>query len=199
MMLVEQTAVPSAALPVAEFKDHLLLGTGFTDDGSQDAILENYLRAAIAAIEARTGKVLITKQYTWSLSVWRETCRQALPLGPVFSVDEIRVLDRTDIATIIDSALYKLEKDDHRPKVWASGAALPSIPFGGTAEIDFTAGFGPDWSNLPNDLTQAVFLLAAHFYENRSATGTASGQIPLGVNALIERYRNVRILGGGAT
>jgi len=56
MMLVEQTSVPSAALPVTEFKDHLLLGTGFTGASVQDPVLENYLRAAISAIEARTGK-----------------------------------------------------------------------------------------------------------------------------------------------
>ena len=50
MMLVEQTTVPTAALPVAEFKDHLRLGTGFADDGVQDDVLETYLRAAIATI-----------------------------------------------------------------------------------------------------------------------------------------------------
>ncbi len=64
MMLVEQTSVPVAALPVAEFKDHLRLGTGFADDGVQDSVLESYLRASMAAIEARTGKVLITRGYT---------------------------------------------------------------------------------------------------------------------------------------
>ena len=31
MMLIEQTSVPLSALPVAEFKDHLRLGTGFSD------------------------------------------------------------------------------------------------------------------------------------------------------------------------
>ncbi len=61
MMLVEQTTVPGAALPVAEFKDHLRLGTGFADDGVQDGVLEAYLRAAMAAIEARTGKILLTR------------------------------------------------------------------------------------------------------------------------------------------
>ena len=59
MMLVEQTTVPTAALPVAEFKDHLRLGTGFADDGVQDDVLEAYLRAAIATIEARTSLSLI--------------------------------------------------------------------------------------------------------------------------------------------
>ena len=54
MFLVEQTTVPVASLPVSQFKHHLQLGTGFADDTAQDAVLEQYLRAAIAAIEART-------------------------------------------------------------------------------------------------------------------------------------------------
>ena len=52
MMLVEETTVPMSALPVAEFKDHLRLGSGFSDDGIQDALLDAHLRAAMAAIEA---------------------------------------------------------------------------------------------------------------------------------------------------
>jgi uncharacterized phiE125 gp8 family phage protein len=196
MMLIEQTTVPSAALAVAEFKDHLMLGTGFADDGSQDAILENYLRSAIAAIEARTGKVLIEKQYTWSLTAWRAPSHQALPLAPISGIQELRVVDRLQVTTVIDAANYTLERDDHRPVLWAAGARLPTIGMGGTAEVDFTAGFGPAWGDVPADLMQAVFLLGAHFYENRSASGSAS-VMPFSVNTLIERYRNVRILGGG--
>ncbi len=32
MMLIEETAVPEVALPIAQFKSHLRLGTGFSDD-----------------------------------------------------------------------------------------------------------------------------------------------------------------------
>ena len=59
MMLIEETAVPEAALPIAQLKAHLRLGTGFSDDDVQGPVLESFLRAAIASIEVRTGKVLI--------------------------------------------------------------------------------------------------------------------------------------------
>lgn len=197
MMLVEQTTVASAALPVAQFKDHLLLGTGFADGNVQDAVLENYLRSAIAAIEARTGKVVLSKQYTWSLTAWRETCRQALPLAPVISIDQLRLVDRTGAQAIIEPERYSLEQDMHRPAIWASGAGLPGIELGGTAELDFWAGYGALWGEVPHDLTHAVFLLAAHYYENRAAAGGGGSGIPFGVTSLIDKYRNVRILGGG--
>ena len=52
MNLIELTTIPSAEIPVRAFADHLKLGSGFADDGSQDDLLEGYLRAAMAAIEA---------------------------------------------------------------------------------------------------------------------------------------------------
>ncbi len=52
---------------------------------------------------------------------------------------------------------------------------------------------------MPADLRQAVFLLAAHYYENRSRRrGRCSGSMPFGVLVLIEAYRTARIGGGGA-
>ncbi len=94
MMLVEQTTVPTEALPVAQFKDHLRLGTGFADDGVQDNVLESYLRAAMAAIEARTGKILITRSFTWTLTAWRDLSTQALPVGPVSAITQLTITDR---------------------------------------------------------------------------------------------------------
>jgi hypothetical protein len=116
MMLTEVTALPQAVLPVAQFRDHLRLGSGFDDDALQDGLIETYLRAAIAAIEARIG---------------------------------------------------------------------------------FMAGFGPDWSDLPADLAQAALMLAAHFYENRNASGRDPAAMPFGVAALLERYRTIRLFVGG--
>ena len=58
MMLVEVTTVPQAVLPVAAFKEHLRLGTGFSDADVQDGLLEAHLRAALAAIEARLDRLL---------------------------------------------------------------------------------------------------------------------------------------------
>lgn len=197
MMLVEQTTVPGAALPVAEFKDHLRLGSGFADDGVQDAVLENTLRAAIAAIEARTGKVLVEKDYSWTLTGWRDVCRQALPLAPISVVTAVKIIDRLGIEALVDPERYQLERDGHRPQLWAVGGNLPPVPLAGTVEIDFTAGFGPVWGDLPADLAHAVMLLGAHYYDNRNATGSDGGTMPFGVATLIERYRNVRILGGG--
>ena len=63
-MLIEETEVPADALPVEDFKAHLRLGRGFSGDSVQDAVLDSFLRAALSAIEGRTGKALICLLYT---------------------------------------------------------------------------------------------------------------------------------------
>lgn len=196
MVLVELTTVQAEVLPVLEFSSHLHLGTGFADDGAQNAVLEAYLRAAMAAIETRIGKALIARNFSWQLTSWRSGDMQGLPVAPISQILAVKVVDRTGSETLISPEAYDLVKDSQRPVLQARGAALPSIPAGGTAEIEFTAGYGAGWADLPVDLAQAVFLLGAHYYENRRGEGGRDELIPFGVLALIEAYRSIRILGG---
>jgi uncharacterized phiE125 gp8 family phage protein len=193
---MEQSQAPLAVLPIAQFKDHLRLGTGFGDDGVQDGVLETYLRAALAAVEARTGKVLIERDFAWTLSAWRDLGAQTLPVAPVSAITALVIVDRLNVETVIDAGKYFLDKDMHRPRIVSSGFILPPVPVAGSARIEFTAGFGPAWGDLPADMAHAVMLLAAHYYEHRHAAAVSAGSMPFGVNALLERYRNVRLFGG---
>ncbi len=196
MMLSERTTLPDAILPVAEFRDHLRLGTGFADDAAQDGRLAGCLRAAIAAIEGRTGKVLIARDFTWTVARWRDPGAQLLPVAPVLEVSEMRIVPRGGAPVVIDSTHYRHEPDLHGPCVIPAGIVLPSIPAGGQAEIDFIAGFGPAWINVSADLRQAVLMLAAQYYEAREGQSDL-GELPLGISALISRWRTLRTLGGG--
>ena len=197
MILTEQTTVPTLALPIAAFKTHLRLGTGFADDTLQDGLLESTLRAAIAAIEGRIGKALIARRFRWTLQDWRSGSEQALPVAPVTAVLSVTLIDAGGVAVVVDPARYKLVQDTHRPKLVAAGSALPLVPMAGRAEVVFDAGFGAAWAAVPADLAQAVLLLAAEYYEHRSETGVRDGGLPFGVVTLIERWRTVRVLGGG--
>lgn len=197
MMLVEETTVPVSALPVAAFKDHLRLGSGFSDDGVQDAVLESYMRAAIAAIEARTGKILIEREFSWTLTAWRDARRQPLPVAPVNAVSGVTLLDMQGVETAVDADVWYLEPDMQRPSLQPVGACLPTLSAGGSVRIGMLAGFGPEWTDLPGDLAHAVMLLGAHFYEYRHDVSRAAPAMPVGVLALIESYRTVRLFMGG--
>lgn len=193
MMLVEETNVPAAALPVEEFKAHLRLGSGFSGATVQDAVLESFLRAAMVAIEARTGKILIARGFVYTIEGWHRDAAQRLPVAPVSAVGPVEIRDAGGAASVVDPGDYRLVQDMQDPELRATGSRLPVVPSGGAAVIGLTAGYAADWAGVPADLAQAVMLLAAHYYEYRDETSLGQGCMPFGVTSLIERYRRVRI------
>lgn len=196
MRLIEETTVPDTALPVDQFKAHLRLGSGFDELSLQDGVLDGFLRAAIAAIEARTGKVLIARNFTLVVSGWDDPRGQVLPVAPVTAVNQVVVEDAAGVQTVVAADRWWLEADDQRPRLRPRGACLPAVPAGGAARVSFSAGMAPDWGGLPADLGQAVMLLAAHYYEYRDETALGPGCMPFGVSSLIQRYRQVRLAPG---
>ena len=102
------------------------------------------------------------------------------------------------VGTLIAATRYRLVEDTHRPKIVAREAVLPMVPLNGQIEVVFDAGFGATWTAVPKDLLQAWLLLTAEFYERRHDVDGHMGGLPFAVQALIERWRTVRVLGGGA-
>jgi len=193
-MLIEETAVPETALPIEPFKAHLRLGTGFGEDTLQDGLLAGFLRAALAAIEGRTGKVLLARDFTWTVSSWRDRGGVVFPAAPVRAVSAVVLVDAEGGESSV--ADWRLERDEAAPRLCPVGALLPMVPRGGSVRIGFRAGMAEDWSGLPADLAQAVLMLAAHYYEYRAETGLSEGCMPFGVVSLIQRYRALRLSPG---
>ncbi|MEL7459775.1 MAG: hypothetical protein AAFX45_13885 [Pseudomonadota bacterium] len=195
MVLVELTSVPDTALPVQDLRNHLRLSTGFADGGGEDGHLELCLRSALSTIEARTGKVLLSRSYRWSLTAWRDLARQTLPIAPVSAITALRIVDQGGTPSLADPEAYRLVADAHRPQLVSKGMVLPSIPVGGSAEIDFEAGYGTDWTGVPANIAQATVHLAGFLYEHRmDANATVS--LPAAVVGLIEPYREMRLSRG---
>ena len=195
-MLVENTTVPAAALPILQFKQHLRLGSGFAEDNLQEPVLESFLRAAIAAVEGRTGKVLLERAYTATATKLRDPAQFDLPLAPISAVSAFILRDLQGGEQPIAPELWRLVADMQVPYIRAVGSCLPMIPEGGEISVSFIAGYGPAWNDLPDDLAQAVMMLAAHYYEFRHDTALDARCMPFGVAALIERFRNIRLFGG---
>ncbi len=197
MMLVEEAAPVAEELPVAGLREHLRLGSGFQigADAAEDAALAGFLRAAMAAIEARTGKVLLERVFRLRLSEWRDPQCQPLPLAPVIAIEQVGIEDGTGHLSELARTAYRLRPDLQRPFIEPAGHALPNVPRDAQVVIRFRAGFGPFWRDVPADLAQAVIMLAARYYEDRGAT-EKHAVLPFGVSALIERWRSVRVLGG---
>jgi uncharacterized phiE125 gp8 family phage protein len=196
MMLIEDVPVADADLPLEAFKEHLRLGTGFATDTVQDGVLIGFLRAAMSAIEGRTAKALFRRDYTLTTEVWHGTAAEALPIGPVVTVNELAIVQVDSSEAIVDPSEYQLVAAQNFPVLRSTRGRLPTIPTYGIARIRFTAGFSPDWDGMPADLAQAVMLLASHYYEYRDETALGHGCMPFGVTSLIQRYRPLRLTPG---
>ncbi len=174
---------PPAAEPVAlqDLKDHLRV-----DGDAEDGVIAAALASAVRAIEARAGLAIMTQ-------VWRLTLDAApaetliLPIAPVTSLD----------AVTVSGAAVSLSAYEFAPG--APAKLRPAAPWPAPANrigdvvIDFTAGFASA-DDIPASLTQAVKMLAAHFYENREgAVAARVYSLPRGVDALIAPWRELRL------
>lgn len=197
MMLIEETAPAAEVLPVAALRAHLRLAQGFDgpEDAAETAALAGFLRAAIATIEGRTGKVLLKRRFRMQLDDWRDRLGQSLPLAPVHSVERIEIDDGDGTVTALPPEGWRMVPDSQRPVILPTGVVLPHVPRRGSVTVTFLAGFGESWAEVPADLGQAVILLAARYYDDRSQDW-AHHALPFGVSALIERWRAVRTLAG---
>ncbi|MGY6703953.1 head-tail connector protein [Roseinatronobacter sp.] len=195
MDLQATSPIPLSALPVAAFRDHLRLSSGFADGATEDTLLAQYLCAALETVEGRVSRALFLRDYTLRLTRWRDPYAQVLPRAPVAQVTALTLRDRLGAQTLVPADRYILQADGARPRIVAAGAALPAIPTRGTAQIAFSAGFGTGWDDIPADLRQAVLLLAAQYYEHRDTGGAQD--MDFGIRALLERWRDIR-MGGRA-
>lgn len=197
MILVDEGKPAAEILPVAELRAYLRLGSGFelAQDPDEDRALVGFLRAAMSVIEGRTGKVLLRRPYRMMLNNWRDDMAQPLPMAPVSEILSVELADADGRVSVLAPAAYRLVADPMRPFLRPRGACLPPVHDGGSVTVRFVAGFGATWDEVPADLAQAVIALAATYYDERGAAPQPN-VLPMGISALIERWRSVRTLAG---
>lgn len=193
MLLKEQSPTALNPVPLHELSTHLRMAQGFTDDGSEDMLLELYLRNATAVIEERTSKALVARPCTLQVACWNRNGHLHLPVGPVASIDQIQIT-RPGSTFVLSTDDWSLEPGTSRQRLTGpNGGPLRALPHGALAEITFTAGFGTSWNDVPDDLRQAVLLLAAHYYENRDGDTAVDGGLPFGIAPIVERHVPIRL------
>ncbi len=193
MLLKETTPAALNPVPLSEFAAHLRLGYGFVDDGAENGLLELYLRNAVAVIERRTSQALIRRAYVLQSASYDRHGHLTLPIGPVAAIDAVRYVTPGSTITL-DPEDWLLEPGTTRQRLTGpDGHALWALPRGAVAELDFEAGYGASWESVPDDLRQAVLLLASQYYENRFGDTPADDGLPYGVLAIVESHRPVRL------
>jgi len=183
-----QSISPSAqeAVSFAEAKAHIRV-----DSSDDDTLINSLILTAQLHIEAALGLALITQSWRLVLDCWPLGDTLEMPLRPLVSVAEIRLIDGEGGSEIIDAVNYSVDVASTVPRITSRSGYWPSPGARNNGiEIDFVAGYGEAASAVPFPIRQALLMLIAHWYENREPTaiGTSAARIPDTVSALLQPY-----------
>jgi uncharacterized phiE125 gp8 family phage protein len=188
---------------IARAKAHLKVDW---DDGDNDALIAAYLRAAVGAIEKRTGRALSPKAFTeWAPRFPYSTggyyraplCsieKLTLARDPVTAIVSVTYVDVNGVEQTLDPAGYRSIEGEPWSLLAPFGGSFPQTEERPDAvRVRYIAGYGA--GDCPPELQSAVLLMLGHFYLNREAaiadSRAAAIELPLGVEALCEPYRRV--------
>lgn len=179
-MLLRRTSTSAAPVAAPVLLAHL------RQPDEEAGAIEAFRLAAHELVAETSGRVLGTE--TWALSIGEAPQRLDLPKSPVQSLVSITYFDAAGAVQTATLSDFHLFADDDRAVVTPKeGKAWPPLQRRDDAmTVTFTAGY----TTLPPALNQAVLMVAAHLYENRSAVSDgAMVEVPLAVQALTAIHR----------
>lgn len=133
------------AITLAEAKETLRIDA---DDTSLDALISIWIRGVTAEAEHSAQCVFVNRPMRVTLDAFSDAIRLA---SPVFSVEAIGYVD-------VDGAQQALDPQDYFADmvtlpgylVPAAGKAWPATAAINAVTVNFTAGFGPDETTVPD-------------------------------------------------
>lgn len=160
------------------------------DHSTEDALIDQYGKAARQQVESDTRRALITQTRVLTLDsapanrwpIW-------IPVAPVTAVS-LKSFSTADIESTIETSVYRLDTSSLPPRiVLKDGQSWPSdLRPENALQATITAGYGAAGSNVTDvGLIHAVRLLATFWYEQRSPVniGNIVNELPLAYRALI--------------
>lgn len=179
---------PPAKEPVTldELKSHSRVTTN-----AEDTDCEAMIAAAREWCESFANRTFITQ--TWDLYIdYGFPCTEIfLPKGPLQSITEIKYIDTDGVVQTLDPSKYSYSAKGIVGRLLpAYGETWPVCrPVLDAVQITAVCGFATEPADVPENIRQAVKLLAAHFYQNREGIIVGSGmdakEIPLGIKSLL--------------
>lgn len=187
MFNVERITTPAAPLTAAEVRAHLRL-----NDTSEDALLDEFIDAAVARFEDETKRPVLTATFRQYLARWPQAI--VLGRGGVTAVSSISRVISDSVIELLSGYVVDLNTTPARvtlkavPNLVVTADGVTRTPCG---YVEFTAG----WANaaaVPRDVRTALKLLAGHFYANREAYRDSAfemRELPAGFASVCDKYR----------
>lgn len=191
MPLELQAGPVEEPVTLAELKNSLRV-----DETADDLLLNSLITAARLSIETSSGTIMINQSWSFYRNAIRGKGAVHLPLSPLQTVDEIRLHHSDGTTSTLSEDEYSVDPAKTAPKVQFRNTTTSKVCNQelNSIEIRFTAGFGASATVVPDDLKQAVLMLASHWYEQRGHGGLGViNDIPASVNAIIRAHKSIRL------
>lgn len=168
---------------------------------AEDAILALYVAAATQAVQDATGRALTTETWRLSADAFPDDYL-ILPRAPLLAVTEVRYWtdEAVPVDTLLDASVYQVlapTGPTAQPGrvMLAASQTWPAVQAGraDAVRVTFTAGYGPDASDVPRPLCAAILLMAGSMYEFREADAARALTENPAVARLLSPYRVVWI------
>ena len=183
------------------------------DDSTKNTQIELYIAAAREMVEEYTGLALITQVWKLTLDHWPNDRQQwwsgtrqgsvdelmqsgrasqvLLPRYPLRSVDTI---NSDGVAVTIATVFIVDTQQKPGRLIVKRGYTWPVVLDNANGiDIQYTAGYGQDSSDVPASLRLAIIQMAAYMFEHRGDCDTASAMKMSGAQSLVNSYKVISL------
>ncbi len=189
---IERT-VPATAPAVLD-REEAKLHIRVLHDGDDD-YLDILLPAVEDQVERELGLSLLDQTWRLRFDFGFPAARIVqFPHPPLRSVTSVQYVDQDGNTQTLADTLYHVRTNGDQPGRLAlnGGEVWPQVDnVMEAATFTFLGGFGDKPGDVPKGIRAALWLLAAHYYENREpvVTGTIATKIPFSYKRLLHTYR----------
>jgi uncharacterized phiE125 gp8 family phage protein len=173
-------------LSLDEMRVYLRLETS-----EEDGLVLSLIKAARNAVEQGSRRALMAQKWRLRLPRFPQDKSLRLPISPILSLDAVRTFDTLGNPVLLDLASFQLDGST----LILSASLMPNGGDGAGVEIDLTAGFGTQPTDVPEALRQAMRMLVAHYYEHRANAlhEERIAHFPAAIAATVAPWRRMRI------
>ena len=165
--------------------------------GQPTAQLEPYIHAAVNHLEVISNRRFLSQTWKMFLDEFPAGGVISVPYAPLVSVTHIKYTTTDAVQHTFASSNYGVSTARTLGQIileYSKDWPTETLRYTDPIEIQFVVGY-TNAAAVPNQIKQAIKMLAAHFYEHREAValGTTAAvdesELPFAVSALIAPWR----------
>lgn len=139
------------------------------DHAAEDDQIDSLIKAGRERCERVTGRALLQQTWRLSLDTWPSGTRIKLPRPPAMAITHVKYYDVNGTLQTVSTSYYSLDTESE-PGVleFDDDFAWPATNVqSGAVQITYTAGYGDERDDVPNEIRERLKNYVAYCFEKR--------------------------------